>query len=206
MSSRNQKPSSDWLNWVVSSKARSKIKVELDSEVRKKAAEGRELLERRLKNWRLSLPDELVANIMHHLKYSSVISFMAAVGDGTIDINDVKAYILDPGLLVNRAATSDEEEERRSARSAAKGSEDILVINAKGVKGLEYKMAACCHPVYGDDVFGFVTRTEGIKIHRKDCPNAPRLREMYPYRIQRVIWQEKPNSGDSKPAGKRGRS
>ena len=206
MSSRNQKPNSDWLNWVVSSKARSKIKVELDSEVRKKAAEGRELLERRLKNWRLSLPDELVANIMHHLKYSSVISFMAAVGDGTIDINDVKAYILDPGQLVNRAVTTDEEEERRGARSAAKGNEDILVINAKGVKGLEYKMAACCHPVYGDEVFGFVTRTEGIKIHRKDCPNAPRLREMYPYRIQRVIWQEKPSSGDSKPAGKRGRS
>lgn len=205
MSSRNQKPSADWLNWVVSSKARSKIKVELDSEVRKKAAEGRELLERRLKNWRMSLPDELVANIMHHLKYTSVISFMAAVGDGTIDINDIKAYILDPGQLVNRAATT-EEEERHGGKSSAKGGEEILVINAKGVKGLEYKMAACCHPVYGDDVFGFVTRTEGIKIHRKDCPNAPRLREMFPYRIQRVIWQEKPNSADSKPAGKRGRS
>ena len=205
MSSRNQKPSADWLNWVVSSKARSKIKVELDSEVRKKAAEGRELLERRLKNWRMSLPDELVANIMHHLKYTSVISFMAAVGDGTIDINDIKAYILDPGQLVNRAATT-EEEERHGGKSSAKGGEEILVINAKGVKGLEYKMAACCHPVYGDDVFGFVTRTEGIKIHRKDCPNAPRLREMFPYRIQRVIWQEKPNSADSKPAGKHGRS
>ena len=205
MSSRNQKPSADWLNWVVSSKARGKIKVELDSEVRKKAAEGRELLERRLKNWRMSLPDELVANIMHHLKYTSVISFMAAVGDGTIDINDIKAYILDPGQLVNRAATT-EEEERHGGKSSAKGGEEILVINAKGVKGLEYKMAACCHPVYGDDVFGFVTRTEGIKIHRKDCPNAPRLREMFPYRIQRVIWQEKPNSADSKPAGKRGRS
>ncbi|MCR5277315.1 MAG: HD domain-containing protein [Bacteroidales bacterium] len=205
MSSRNQKPSADWLNWVVSSKARGKIKVELDSEVRKKAAEGRELLERRLKNWRMSLPDELVANIMHHLKYTSVISFMAAVGDGTIDINDIKAYILDPGQLVNRAATT-EEEERHGGKSSAKGGDEILVINAKGVKGLEYKMAACCHPVYGDDVFGFVTRTEGIKIHRKDCPNAPRLREMFPYRIQRVIWQEKPNSADSKPAGKRGRS
>ena len=69
--------------------------------------------------------------------------------------------------------------------------DEILVINAKGVKGLEYKMSACCNPKYGDPVFGFVTRTEGIKIHRDDCPNAPRLKERYPYRVQKVIWQEK---------------
>ena len=202
MSGKNQKPSADWLNWVVSAKARSKIKLELDAEVRKQAAEGRELLQRRLHNWKLTLPDELMARMMHHLGYNSVISFMAAVGDGTIDINDIKEYILDPDLLVNRLGRG--EEEKKESGKGGSGSEDILVINAKGVKGLEYRMAACCNPSYGDDVFGFVTRTEGIKIHRDDCPNAPRLKTLFPYRVQRVIWQEK-NSSDPKPSGKRGR-
>ena len=190
ISSKNQKPNSDWLNWVVSHKARSKIKLELDAEVRKKAAEGRELLERRLKNWKLTLPDSLLHDIMHYLKYSSVISFMAAVGDGTIGVDEIKSYILNPGQLVYR---TEREEEKKDAWKEWKSDDEILVINAKGVKGLEYKMAACCNPRYGDEVFGFVTRTDGIKIHKESCPNAATLKERFPYRVQRVLWQEKEN-------------
>lgn len=78
--------------------------------------------------------------------------------------------------------------------SSAAG-DDILVINARDLKGLDYKMARCCNPVFGDDVFGFVTRTDGIKIHRMSCPNAARLLEMYPYRIQKVKWADTPSSG-----------
>jgi GTP pyrophosphokinase len=77
-----------------------------------------------------------------------------------------------------------------------KGNDDILVIDAKNVRGIDYRMAKCCNPVFGDDVFGFVTRTEGIKIHRMSCPNAARLLEMYPYRIQKVKWSESPSSGN----------
>ena len=73
--------------------------------------------------------------------------------------------------------------------------DDILVLNAKNVKGIDYKMAKCCNPVFGDDVFGFVTREEGIKIHRITCPNAARLLEAYPYRIQKVRWADTPSSG-----------
>ena len=76
------------------------------------------------------------------------------------------------------------------------GSDEILVINAKNVRGLDYKLAKCCNPVFGDDVFGFVTRTDGIKIHRIGCPNAAQLIEKYPYRIQKVVWQESASSGD----------
>ena len=188
ISSKNQRPSPDWLNWVVSSKARSKIKVEIDSDLRKRAAAGRELLARRLKNWKLTLHDDLLYEIMHYLKYTSVITFMAAIGDGEVDVNDIKTYILDPGLLVIK---SGHEEKKEEARHDWKPTEEILVINAKNVKGLEYRMASCCNPKYGDEVFGFVTRTEGIKIHREDCPNAPRMKELYPYRVQKVIWQEK---------------
>ena len=188
LTSKNQKPNSDWLNWVVSHKARSKIKLELDAEVRKKAAEGRELLERRLKNWKLTLPDALLHDIMHYLKYTSVISFMAAVGDGTIGVDEIKGYILNPGQLVYR---TEREEEKKEDEKDWKSPDEILVINAKGVKGLEYKMAPCCNPRYGDEVFGFVTRTDGIKIHRESCPNAATLKERFPYRVQRVVWQEK---------------
>ena len=188
LSSKNQKPNADWLNWVVSHKARTKIKLELDAEVRKRAAEGRELLERRLKNWKMTLPDALLHDIMHYLKYSSVISFMAAVGDGTIGVDEIKSYILNPEQLVYR---TEREEEKKDVTKDWKSPDEILVINAKGVKGLEYKMAACCNPRYGDKVFGFVTRTDGIKIHREDCPNAATLKERFPYRVQRVVWQEK---------------
>ena len=80
--------------------------------------------------------------------------------------------------------------------SQEKGTDDILVIDAKNVKGIDYRMAKCCNPVFGDDVFGFVTRTEGIKIHRMSCPNAGRLMDMYPYRIQKVKWSETPSSGN----------
>ena len=188
LTGKNQKPNADWLNWVVSHKAKSKIKLELDAEVRKKAAEGRELLERRLKNWKMSLPDSLLHDIMHYLKYSSVISFMAAVGDGIIGVDEIKGYILNPDRLVCR---TEREEEKKEAWKEWKSDDEILVINAKGVKGLEYKMAACCNPRYGDEVFGFVTRTDGIKIHKESCPNAATLKERFPYRVQRVVWQEK---------------
>jgi len=188
MSSKSQKPNADWLGYVVTAKARSKIKVELDAELRSQAAQGRELLQRRLKNWKLTLGDDQVADMMHYLKFSSVISFMAAIGRGEIDVNDIKTYIQNPDLLVLR---TNEKEEKKAVKEEWSPSNEIMVINAKGVKGLEYKMAACCNPQYGDDVFGFVTRTAGIKIHRSDCPNAPRMKELYPYRIQKVVWQEK---------------
>ena len=190
MSGKNQRPSHDWLNWVVTTKARTKIKLELDAEMRKQAAAGREMLSRRLKNWKLELPDDLLAEMMHFLKYNSVLTFMAAVNSGEIDVNTIKSYILNPDLLVIRNEGEGDDEKKKAARKW-KAPEDILVINAKGVKGLVYKMASCCNPRHGDEVFGFVTRTDGIKIHREDCPNAKRMKEMYPYRVQKVIWQEK---------------
>lgn len=86
-------------------------------------------------------------------------------------------------------------EASRSRWISGHSSDDILVLNAKDLKGLDYKMSKCCNPVFGDDVFGFVTRTDGIKIHRMSCPNAARLIEMYPYRIQKVRWADTPTSG-----------
>jgi Guanosine polyphosphate pyrophosphohydrolases/synthetases len=200
MSSKNQHPSADWLNYVVTSKARSRIKQVLNEEEFKKAAQGKELLGRRLKNWKLELPDDILAEYLKKQHIPTINAFYASVCDEQIDVNDVKNYILEYDNMVAQAqeAAREASAERTEAKadwSRNQGGDDILVLNARDLKGLEYKMAQCCHPVFGDDVFGFVTRTEGIKIHRISCPNAARLLEAYPYRIQKVKWAESPAGG-----------
>ena len=202
MRGKNQKPSSGWLGIVVSTKARNKIRQVLGEMEYKKASEGKELLSRRLKNWKLEFPDDYMSELMKKLKYPTVNSFFAAIGEGTLDIDIVKNYILEHEEMEARAieaARAADQAAAAASKSQWEGSsaagDDILVINAKDLKGLDYKMARCCNPVFGDDVFGFVTRTDGIKIHRMSCPNAARLLEMYPYRIQKVKWADTPSSG-----------
>ncbi len=194
LTSKNQRPNRDWLSWVVTSKARSKIKVELDAAERKKATEGREILERRLKNWKLELTDSMQAEFLKSRGYRSVMPFMAAIASGELDVNDIKAFILEKAAATPREEVPAPEHREKALPYSASG-EDILVLSARNVKGLDYKMAACCNPVFGDDVFGFVTRSAGIKIHRISCPNAARLMERYPYRIQKVIWQDTAAAG-----------
>lgn len=199
MTGKNQKPSRDWLAWVVTSKARTKIRQELDAEERKAAAEGREILERRLRNWKLEFPDELLTEFMKSARFNSEMSMMAAIAAEELDINDIKEFLLQKQAQKEEHASQKPDtasEEKKAYGGSAASSDDILVINAKNVKGLDYKLSKCCNPVFGDDVFGFVTRTEGIKIHRMSCPNAARLIERFPYRIQKVVWQDNASSGD----------
>ncbi|MBQ8069509.1 MAG: bifunctional (p)ppGpp synthetase/guanosine-3',5'-bis(diphosphate) 3'-pyrophosphohydrolase [Bacteroidales bacterium] len=198
MSGKNQKPSADWVNYVVSSKARNKIRQVLHEAEFREAAEGKELLQRRLKNWKLELPDEMQVEFMKKNRYPTIKEFYCALGNGSLDVNVVKSFILEhdekeaEAIEAARAASADKPKWEAKQND---GGDDILVINAKNLKGLDYKMAKCCNPVFGDDVFGFVTRDSGIKIHRISCPNASRLIEMYPYRIQKVKWAESPSSG-----------
>ena len=196
MTGRNQRPSRDWLGWGVTSKARGKIRQELDADERRAAAEGREILTRRLKNWKLEFGDDLQTEFMKSRKYSSVMPFLAAISREEVDINDIKSFILQK--QAEKALPSVEEKNEAAPKEgyAGSSSDDILVINAKNVRGLDYKLSKCCNPVFGDDVFGFVTRTDGIKIHRISCPNAARLIERYPYRIQKVVWQDNSSGGD----------
>ena len=196
LTSKNQHPTQDWINWVVTSKARSKVKQALQLQEQSRAVDGKELLERRLKNWKLEFPDDMCSEFRKKYNYPSLTGFYAAIGSGTLDVNVVKDFILSEA---DRHAASVEAAEAVQAQAKAarhyEGKDDILVLNAKNVKGLDYKMSKCCNPVFGDDVFGFVTRTDGIKIHRITCPNAARLLEMYPYRIQKVKWADSPSSG-----------
>ena len=196
MSGKNQKPSSDWLNIVVTTKARTKIRQKLSEAEFKKASDGKEILGRRLKNWKMELDDETLAAILKKLQYKTINAFYAAIGEGVLDVAEVKNMILELTQSAQEPAAAAGQERKATGGVQEKGSDDILVIDAKNVKGLDYRMARCCNPVFGDDVFGFVTRTEGIKIHRMSCPNAGRLMDMYPYRIQKVKWSETPSSGN----------
>lgn len=197
MSGKNQKPSQDWLNIVVSTKARNKIRQKLSEAEFKKAADGKELLGRRLKNWKMEIDDETMATIMKKLPYKTLNAFYAAIGEGELDVSDVKNMVNE--LQSNDTQTPVQDQEKKTGavlKENRGGNDDILVIDAKNVKGIDYRMAKCCNPVFGDDVFGFVTRTEGIKIHRMSCPNAGRLLDMYPYRIQKVKWSDNPSTGN----------
>ena len=196
LTGKNQKPSPDWVNFVVTSKARTKIRQALSELEFRKAADGKELLSRRLKNWKLEFPDEMLGEFMKERKFASVNSFFAALGDGTLEINVIKDYILSEEKRRAEALAAAQAKETARIRSSVDDShDDIMVLNARELKGLDYKMARCCNPVFGDDVFGFVTREGGIKIHRMSCPNAARLLEMYPYRIQKVRWAASPSGG-----------
>ena len=194
MSGKNQKPSADWLNFVVTNKAKTKIRQKMSEAEFQKAADGKELLGRRLKNWKMELDDETMAALLKKLQFKTINAFYAAVGEGVLDVADVKNHINE--IQNTEQARELEQKTVKTGIHQGKGNDDILVIDAKNVRGIDYRMAKCCNPVFGDDVFGFVTRTEGIKIHRMSCPNAARLLEMYPYRIQKVKWSENPSSGN----------
>lgn len=197
MSGKNQKPSQDWLNIVVSTKARNKIRQKLSEAEFKKAADGKELLGRRLKNWKMEIDDETMAAVLKKLPYKTLNAFYAAIGEGELDVVDVKNMVNELQNSDSTATVSDPEKKTGPVLKENRGgNDDILVIDAKNVKGIDYRMAKCCNPVFGDDVFGFVTRTEGIKIHRMSCPNAGRLLDMYPYRIQKVKWSDNPSTGN----------
>ncbi len=194
LSGKNQKPSSDWLNFTVTSKARARIKRYFSEIEYAREAEGRELLERRLKNWKLELTDEQLANFMSkHTPYKTLTAFYGAVGDGTIDLAVLRNYLKEEESASERRSQGTGAASRSG--STAGGSEEegavgeeIAVIGAKDIRGLDIKFAKCCNPVFGDDVFGFVSIRDGIHLHRLSCPNASRLIDMYPYRIRKVRW------------------
>ncbi|MBR0314660.1 MAG: bifunctional (p)ppGpp synthetase/guanosine-3',5'-bis(diphosphate) 3'-pyrophosphohydrolase [Bacteroidales bacterium] len=186
MSRKDQKPSRDWLNIVISSKARSHIKSKLKEEEGKMSRLGRETLERRMKNWKIELTDEVLTNLTKHYKMKSIGDFLIAINDQSVSLQDVKDF------LSGETPQKEEKEEKQPAKmleKSTRGRSDYLVISDK-LDNISFKMARCCNPIFGDDVFGFVTATGGISIHRISCPNAARLISQYPYRIQKVRWRQ----------------
>lgn len=188
LTSATQTPKQDWLNIVVTSKARNKIRQTLNEEKLKLAELGKELLERRARNRKLDIDESLMMRLIKKRGYKFANDFFADLGEGKEDVNRfLTAYA--------ELAAPEEEVERVSAgefklagQQHHEGSSEVLIIGEKSIKGLSYKFAKCCQPVYGDDVFGFISSDGTVKIHKTDCPNARNIRERYPYRLIATSW------------------
>lgn len=193
LTSQQQKPSQSWLQIVCTSKARNKIRQMLKEIENKDAADGKELLERRFRNWKLEYDEGVVSRLSKKLGYKAVTLFYQALAQGSIDMLSIKEQYLD---LVH----ADSAQEPATVVSAENfiapqqpienTAHDELVID-RDLKNIDYKLAKCCNPIFGDEIFGFVSVTSGIKIHRKNCPNAEQMKERFPYRIVPARWSGK---------------
>ncbi len=189
--SSQQVPKRDWLNFVVTSKARNKIRVVLKDRESHVAELGKELLQRRLKNRKLEVDEGRMSKVAKKMGYKTLTDFNMAIGSETLDVNDVIE------ALSNFDKKNVEEGEKVSASEFVlqqtdaddknDSNSDVLVIG-NNIKGLNYRLAKCCNPIFGDDVFGFVSSEGVVKIHRTDCPNAANIRDKYPYRLIRTRW------------------
>ena len=199
LTSAAQKPKQEWLNIVKTSRAKSKIRMALKDQMIKDGAYAKEMFERRLKNRKIELEESTVSHLIKKLGLKEANDFYRHMADGSLDVNQVIDKYQELLRHDNNAGT------QQASRSAegfsydnpneelARSSDDVLVID-RNLKGVEYSLAKCCNPIYGDDVFGFVTVNGGIKIHRNDCPNAPELRKRFGYRIVKAKWSGKGSS------------
>lgn len=185
LTSSTQTPKQDWLQIVVSARARNKVRQALNEAKTREAELGRELFERRLKNRKLEVDEGTLTKVVKKTGYKFTTDFFADISNGSLDLNRVIALCtpVEPAADVTHIAA---EEFRIQEDTDDKN--DVLVIGDKNIKGLNYKLARCCSPVYGDEVFGFISSDGVVKIHRMDCPNARNIREKYPYRLISVKW------------------
>lgn len=197
LTSKSQKPKTDWLNFVVTSKAKTKIKSTLKEEKFKESETGKELLKRRLKNWKIKFEDQLIDDILKHFRLKIPVDLYHAIATGKIDVADIKDLLTETKKPARSAggeevSVRDTEEQKEIIEEKEKESThygDYLVIDDK-IENVDYKLAKCCSPIMGDSIFGFVTVSEGVKIHRTNCPNARQLIEKYNYRIIKAQWSK----------------
>ena len=194
--SQNQTPKQDWLNFVVTSKARVKIKQSLKEQAAKQVEYAKELLYRRFKNRKIDEDEAKLMRLMKKKGYKTVTDFYADIATGKLDVNTVIDQYLELEKKEQEFADSvDRSVENYHAQPAVEGNtnnEDVLVID-QNLTGIEYTLAKCCNPIYGDDIFGFVS-SKGIKIHRLNCPNASEMFNRYGYRIIQSRWAGKSGS------------
>ncbi|MCK9346036.1 MAG: RelA/SpoT family protein [Bacteroidales bacterium] len=188
LTSKNQRPSRDWLGFVVSGKAKNKIRQKLREEAGIQDTLGREMLERRLKNWKAELTPEDMMQLLKRFKIKQISDFYAAIAKEDISLQEIKTFLIqEKEDRTDKASVEPAIAEQIQESSRYREGDYLVIDDSFGRIG--YKLAKCCNPVIGDAVFGFVSIKEGIKIHRMSCPNAERLMTQYPYRIQKVRWR-----------------
>ena len=191
ITSNSQTPKQAWLKIATTGRARTKIRQSLKEISARQADMGREAIVRKLKNHKIEFEEGVMDHLIHKMGFKRLTDFYQKVADGAIDMADVlKLYqtILSPENNIDEQSRKAETYTFNNEREG-KGPSDVLVIE-RNLKGVDYKLSKCCAPIFGDDIFGFVTINGGISIHRKDCCNAKQLQERYPYRIIEARWSE----------------
>ena len=195
----NQKPKRDWINLVYTSRAKSKIRLAIKDAEHKDGILAKEALERRFKNKKVDVEESIMSHTIKKLGFKVVSDFYRAIADEKLDINtvvdkyiNIRDHELNPNATVP-TRSAEEFNYYNPSENIVKGNDDVLVID-RNLKGLEFSLAKCCRPIYGDPVFGFVTVNGGIKVHRQDCPNAAELRKRFGYRIVKARWSGKGTS------------
>lgn len=196
----NQKPRQEWINIVKTSKAKAKIRLAIKETQKKEGLFAKELLERRFKNRKLEIEESIMARTIKKMGYKENSDFYKDIAEEKIDPNSViEKYIAerDHDLNVTNttrpAASAAEFEYENPTEEMMRQNDDVLVID-ENLKGIDFELAHCCHPIYGDPIFGFVTVSKGIKVHRSDCPNAKELQRRFGYRIVKAKWSGKGTS------------
>jgi len=193
LTSKKQKPSEDWLRFVVSSKARSGIKHGLQDEIRKVAEYGKETVKRKLKQLKINTTTDTFNQITNFFGYNTTTEFLYNVGKGQFDSKEFKRFrdSISEKTKVKSRPKNIEELRTLQREKGSKGDDDDILFIGEDLDAIDYKIAACCNPIPGDDVFGFVTVSDGIKIHRTSCPNAPELLSSHGHRVIKAKWASK---------------
>jgi GTP pyrophosphokinase len=189
LTSKKQQPREEWINIVASPRIKTRIRRAINETLFKQAEIGKEIVERKVSQLKLDFDDSIIFKLTNHFKYKRVLDFYQAVADEKIDIQDIKDFL-------TKGKDDDEEKPEQPIETSAsefihktQSPDDYLIID-KNIKNIDYKLAKCCRPIPGDNIFGFVTVDRGIQIHRKNCPNAKDLRTRYPYRIVPAKWTD----------------
>jgi GTP pyrophosphokinase len=188
ITSGKQAPKEDWLNFVVTAKAKAKIKSSLKEERRKIAEDGKEILERKLKSLKITYNTDNILKLSYYFKLSSTQDVFYNVAKGIIDLKDLKEFAASEKVIEQKPfVDSDNEQIQKLIKQVKTKDSDVLLIG-EDLQKIDYKLSNCCNPIPGDDVFGFVTVSDGIKIHRTNCPNATKLMSSFGYRIVKAKW------------------
>ncbi len=188
ISSDKQKPKEDWLNFVITSKAKSKIKSAIKEQKTKIAEDGKEILDRKLKSLKLPNTSQTINKIALFLGYPSKMDLFYNVAIGKIDMKELREYQLADKKPSQKSPNKIDKDSLDQYMKQVKSKDSDILVIGEDLHKIDYKLAPCCNPIPGDDVFGFVTINEGIKIHRTNCPNAIKLMSNYGYRIVKAKW------------------
>lgn len=186
--SKQQKPKQDWLSFVVTTKAKTKIKKELDNERIKTADAGKEILKRKFRNWKIPFTDLVINKIIRHYKFKTALDLYCQIATEDLNPIDIKAYLAQ-SQVEEKNLEADKTTEFENKAPEPDKSDGPILFNDQGFKGLKYRFAKCCKPVEGDSIVGFVTLSGEVSIHRKDCSNAIGMSNRFGYREIQVVWR-----------------